>query len=113
MFLAYGVFDKTMPLYDYQCQDCENPFEARHGFNDPTPNCPQCGSANVARRITRAPSVARGILTHAGTARRSSKEELQSKWQEETPKLRKKLEDKLGKDVVRRNAPTLYNNSSD
>lgn len=98
-----------MPLYDYQCQDCGHGYEARHGFTEDAPPCPACESANVQRLITTAPSFARGVDTPAGTSRRSSKEELRSKWAEETPKLRKKLENKLGEDVVRKNAPTLYN----
>lgn len=99
-----------MPLYDYQCTHCNHQFEARHKMSDPRPACPVCNSDEVERRITQAPSFAQGILTPAGTSRRSSKEELQDKWREETPKLRKKLENKLGKDTVRKNAPSLYNN---
>ena len=99
-----------MPRYDYQCEDCEHFFEARHGFDDVPPACPACSSDNVSRRITSAPTFARGALTPAGTSRRQSKEELRDKWREETPKLRKKLENKLGKDHVRKNAPTLYSN---
>jgi putative FmdB family regulatory protein len=101
-----------MPLYDYQCENCNHLFEARHRFNDPAPNCPNCDGTEVSKRITTAPSISRGILTPAGSSRGSSKEELKNKWAEETPKLRKKLEDKLGKDVVKKNAPTLYNNDS-
>jgi len=100
-----------MPLYDYGCDACGHTFEARHGFDDPAPACPNCESSDVSKRITSAPSIARGMLTPAGTGRRSSKEELKSKWAEETPKLRRKLEDKLGRDMVRKNAPTLYNDN--
>ena len=99
-----------MPLYDYLCEACEHVFEVRHGFNDPAPACPECGAVEVKKQITTAPTFARGVETPAGSARRSSKEELQDKWREETPKLRKKLEKKLGKDVVQKNAPSLYNN---
>lgn len=100
-----------MPMYDYQCEACGHTFEARHGFHDPAPACPACGHETVSKRITTAPSFARGMETPAGTARRSSKEELKSKWAEETPKLRKKLEQKLGRDTVQKNAPQLYNNN--
>ncbi len=99
-----------MPRYDYQCNQCGHNWEARHGFDAPKPACPACESDDTQKQITQAPTFARGILTPAGTSRRQSKEQLKSKWAEETPKLRKKLEDKLGKDVVRQNAPTLYNN---
>lgn len=96
-----------MPLYDYRCQECGEPFQERHGFDDPMPSCPACGSGDVQRLIVQAPTVARGMTTLAGDSRRASKEQLRDKWAEETPKLRKQLVDKLGEDVVNRNAPSL------
>lgn len=96
-----------MPLYDYRCESCGQPFTARHGFNDPAPACPACRHVEVKRIITSAPAVARGLLTLAGDSRGATKEQLQDKWAEETPKLRRKLVDKLGEDMVNRNAPTL------
>jgi len=33
-----------MPLYEYQCNACENKFELRQKFSDPpATECPQCG----------------------------------------------------------------------
>ncbi len=96
-----------MPLYDYRCEVCGHRFTARHGFNDPAPACPACAATEVKRVILAAPTFAQGMLTLAGDSRRASKEQLQDKWAEETPKLRKKLVDKLGEDVVNRSAPTL------
>jgi hypothetical protein len=52
-------------------------------------------------------------MTQAGDGQRASKEELRSKWAEETPKLRKKLVDKLGEDKVNRLAPTLNTSFDD
>lgn len=101
-----------MPRYDYVCESCANQWEASHGFNDPKPDCPVCGSEETRKLITSAPTFARGVLTPAGTARKQSKEQLKDKWAEETPKLRKQLENKLGKDMVQKNAPHLYNKSS-
>ena len=95
-----------MPLYDYKCAN-GHPFEARHGFNDPAPACPVCGATQVHRVITSAPSVMQGMNANAGSGSTATKEQIQAKWAEETPKLRKKLVDKLGEDVVNRNAPTL------
>lgn len=95
-----------MPIYDYKCPQCGHRFTARHGFNDAKPPCPSCTHEAVTRLITSAPTIARGMLTHAGDGHRASKEQLQQKWREETPKLRKKLRDKLGEEAVR-SVPSL------
>ncbi|MBI5671413.1 MAG: zinc ribbon domain-containing protein [Chloroflexi bacterium] len=96
-----------MPLYDYRCESCGHRFEARHRFDDPAPGCPNCAAAEVKRVILSAPTLAQGMVTLAGDSRGATKEQLQDKWAEETPKLRKKLVDKLGEDTVNRYAPTL------
>lgn len=101
-----------MPLYDYKCPECEHRFEARHSFSADAPPCPDCGHVEAKRVITTAPSHARGMLTHAGDGHRASKEQLQDKWREETPKLRKKMVDKLGPDAVK-NLPTLNHDYGD
>ena len=101
-----------MPMYDYKCPQCENRFEAQHSIAADAPPCPDCGHVEVTRVITSAPSVAKGVMANAGDSRRASKEQLQDKWAEETPKLRKKLVDKLGEDTVRKNAPSLFTNNS-
>ena len=96
-----------MPLYDYKCANGHT-FEARHGFNDPAPACPICGANEVQRVITSAPGVMQGM--NASLGKNASKEQLQSKWAEETPKLREKLVSKLGEDTVNKYAPTLKSN---
>lgn len=96
-----------MPRYDYRCYKCGHRFEAQHSMSSDPPPCPDCGHIKVQRLITSAPTIARGILTPAGTSSGATKEELRSKWTEETPKLRQKLVDKLGEDTVRRMAPSL------
>ncbi len=93
-----------MPLYDYRCANGHD-FEARHGFNDPAPACPVCGEAQVQRVITRAPGVMQGMSASLGA--NASKEQLQGKWAEETPKLREQLVSKLGEETVNKYAPTL------
>ena len=98
-----------MPMYDYRCPECGHTFEARHGFSAAKPACPECEYADVQRLITTVPSIAGGLNTHAGDGHRASKEELRSKWAEETPKLRKKLRDKLGDEAVSK-IPTLNMN---
>lgn len=45
-----------MPLYEYQCQDCENRFERIERVSAPSDGvCPTCGGA--ARRLLGAPAL--------------------------------------------------------
>jgi putative FmdB family regulatory protein len=89
-----------MPIYDYRCDECGYEFQDVHGFDADQPDCPECESEDVKRVINSAPTIAGGMTTPAGDGKKATKEQLQSKWQEETPKLRKKLRDKLGDDAV-------------
>jgi putative FmdB family regulatory protein len=100
-----------MPLYDYRCKQCQHTFEARHGLNEPIPPCPSCGAVSPTRLIKTAPTIAQGMNANAGDSRGATKEQLRAKWAEETPKLRQKLESKLGRETVQRNAPSLYQNT--
>lgn len=101
-----------MPIYRYRCDECEHTFEQMQRIGEDTPECPECFSEAVTRLIVDAPLHAKGVLTHPGDKRRASKEELRDKWREETPKLRKKLRDKLGDDAVN-SIPTLNMNYDD
>jgi putative FmdB family regulatory protein len=93
-----------MPRYDYVCETCGLVFEARHGFDAPPPPCPN-GHTTVRRLINSAPRVLKGAAALASP--NASKEELRSKWAEETPKLRKKLVEKLGEETVQKYGGTL------
>lgn len=44
-----------MPLYKYRCSECENIFKVlrRNGKKDVVPECPDCGSSDVERMISR------------------------------------------------------------
>ncbi|MFN8447308.1 MAG: zinc ribbon domain-containing protein [Anaerolineae bacterium] len=99
-----------MPLYDYKCAKGHE-FEARHGFDDPAPACPVCGETQVQRLITRAATMLQGVNASAGRGGTATKEQLQNKWAEESPKLRDKLVSKLGEDTVSKYAPSLGSNS--
>lgn len=101
-----------MPTYAYRCNDCGYEFEETHAINADLPECPECESEAVQRRITGAPLHAKGMLTHAGDGKRATKDELERKWAEETPKLRKKLRDKFGEDAINK-LPTLNHNYDD
>ncbi len=43
-----------MPLYKYRCTDCESTFKIlkKNGNKDESPECPECGSADVERVIS-------------------------------------------------------------
>jgi putative FmdB family regulatory protein len=46
-----------MPLYEFQCDACENRFERIQKFTDPNPEtCPKCGKAQV-RRMPSSPAI--------------------------------------------------------
>lgn len=40
-----------MPMYDYNCQECEHDFEALV-FNGEAVACPQCDSRRLERRLS-------------------------------------------------------------
>jgi putative FmdB family regulatory protein len=46
-----------MPTYDYSCKSCEYVFEAKHGFNEDAPPCPECGKNKLEQIINEAPLV--------------------------------------------------------
>lgn len=89
-----------MPHYDYRCRDCSFVFEATHPFNAPMPLCPDCESTQVERFLKQAPAHHDYITAHPGDGKRATADQLREKWREETPKLRKKLRDKLGEEAV-------------
>lgn len=101
-----------MPLYDYRCKDCGHLWEDFHEIDSAPRDCPECESINLQKRITTAPKVAGGALTHAGDGKIATKEQLQDKWAEETPKLRKKMIAKMGEEAVKK-LPTLNHDYSD
>jgi putative FmdB family regulatory protein len=41
-----------MPLYDYQCNNCELIFEAFHSLDGQPPSCPSCTCPQVTRLIS-------------------------------------------------------------
>lgn len=41
-----------MPIYDYQCLDCSERFEALILKNTPAPTCPACKSAKLEQLIS-------------------------------------------------------------
>ncbi len=41
-----------MPIYEYQCTDCDSPFEELVRMGDDHVSCPSCGSADVTRLLS-------------------------------------------------------------
>lgn len=58
-----------MPLYDYQCQHCQNTFEVRATFKEKEaglkPTCPHCQSTETRQLL------ASGLLLHVVTDKSS------------------------------------------
>lgn len=44
-----------MPLYEYQCNDCERPFEKLVRFSeaDLNPDCPYCHGQHTQKKMSR------------------------------------------------------------
>jgi putative FmdB family regulatory protein len=53
-----------MPIFEYQCRDCETPFEA-FVTAERTPECPSCHGANLAKLLSRPGMV--GAAASAGS----------------------------------------------
>ena len=44
-----------MPIYEYQCSQCDNRLEAIQKFSDPPlTDCPECGTSNLRKLISAA-----------------------------------------------------------
>jgi putative FmdB family regulatory protein len=41
-----------MPIYEYQCLDCNKEFEKLVRSSAPAPVCPQCNSAALQRKLS-------------------------------------------------------------
>lgn len=41
-----------MPIYEYQCRDCNKEFEKLVRSSAPAPVCPQCGSAALHKKLS-------------------------------------------------------------
>ena len=49
-----GLDSVTMPIYEYQCDSCEARFEEYLStWTKPSPPCPECGSTEVQRVMSR------------------------------------------------------------
>ena len=61
-----------MPLYEYICRDCGQPFEkmVRMSELDQAPVCPTCGSADTRKQIST--FATRGVSTNSSVSAASS-----------------------------------------
>lgn len=62
-----------MPLYDYHCKACEAEFELLVR-SDTVPTCPQCGSTDLERAISRIAPAGKTAGIIASARRQASKE---------------------------------------
>ena len=74
-----------MPLYDYQCSNCKEITEIRHGFDDTHSDpCPKCGGP-LARLFNPAGIVFKGSGFYVTDSRKSeSKSETKSETKSES-----------------------------
>ncbi len=49
-----------MPLYDFECPECNHTFEQELPMGAPAPACPECGSDDVERQISPPPVIFKG-----------------------------------------------------
>jgi putative FmdB family regulatory protein len=64
--------ENRVPLYDYQCKQCQKVTEVRHGFKDVYDEpCPQCGGT-LARVFNPAGIVFKGSGFYITDSRKSS-----------------------------------------
>ncbi len=61
-----------MPIYEYECKDCREPFELFvRSMNAPLKAvCPKCGGEHVQREVTAASAL--GLSTSSSSASASS-----------------------------------------
>lgn len=59
-----------MPLYEYQCQDCEHDFERMVRFFDADrpQECPHCGSDQTMKRISTFATSGAGATASSGSS---------------------------------------------
>jgi len=60
-----------MPLYEYQCSDCEMCFDALRAMSDADAliACPKCGSENTCRMISLFSAIGSGrVIAGAGSS---------------------------------------------
>jgi putative FmdB family regulatory protein len=44
-----------MPIYEYQCGDCQHEFEALQKIADaPLSDCPECGQSSLVKKVSAA-----------------------------------------------------------
>jgi len=41
-----------MPIHEFHCRECSADFELLLKEKNPAPQCPQCGSANVEKKMS-------------------------------------------------------------
>lgn len=44
--------DRSLPIYDYSCEACEERFDELVRSDDPSPPCPACSSVETQRMLS-------------------------------------------------------------
>ena len=83
-----------MPLYEYECRNCEHSFEITQSFNDkPKKKCPECGKFKLYKVLSEPIIIVKGHSTLGSLAENNAKkmgktqiQELQGKQKESRKK---------------------------
>lgn len=54
-----------MPIYEYQCHDCQQEFEKLVRASDAAPQCPQCGGTSLHKKLSTFAAVTGGVSSGA------------------------------------------------
>lgn len=68
----FAVYDRRVPIYEFQCEDCGARFEGLFPAGTATAPCPECGSERTVRRLS-APGAPPQLVKSPGAARKQER----------------------------------------
>ncbi len=90
-----AVYDAAVPVYEFECEECDRRFEELTGSETRTLRCPRCGSKRTKRllsRVSPAGRQPRGARVRSDESRRGEREAARGARMAETKRKRAKGE---------------------